>query len=65
MLQVITEDDVHIYRLSEAIAVYEGLELIMYYKTCLQLTHPQNIQSKSGKIMKQKKCKTNHKKTKQ
>jgi len=29
------QDDVHIYRQSEAIAVYEGLELILYYKTCI------------------------------
>jgi len=35
MLRVIMQDDVHIYRQSEAIAFYESLELIIYYKTCI------------------------------
>jgi len=29
------QDDVRIYKQNKATAVYEGLELIMYYKTCI------------------------------
>ena len=44
------QNDVHIYRQSEAIAVYEGLELIMYYKTFYYLLKPNIMRMRSVEL---------------